>query len=94
MARLADDYKNWLNEAEVKVNIKHLTDDEKSIICRIDNEVEKTSDYLKVWRIAKPKVQPVIYRIYDSLKVLLGDYDAVYYHKELAEDFRRINHGS
>ena len=93
MARLADEYKWWNSEAEVKVYLVHLTKAERLACCREIGETEKEDDYLKVWRIAKPPIQNFFCRLFDAYKVLMGEYDAVYYHKEEASDARRIIKG-
>ncbi len=42
-------------------------------------------DIPEIWRVAKPKKQPLIYRLADAFKVITGEYDAVYYHENIIE---------
>ncbi len=60
-----------------------LADDYINFPTRNINNLE--GDIPEIWRIAKPKKGPLIYRLADAFKVMTGEYDAVYYHADIKE---------
>ena len=40
-------------------------------------------DAPEVWAIAKPEPEPLLNRLIDAWKVATGEYDAVYYQKDI-----------